>query len=207
MTEAFIHGFILALGLIIPPGVQNVFLFNQGALHSRWSRALPAVITASICDTILIVAAVYGVSLLILGSFWLKTILICGGIIFLFYMGWNLWSSPISMKEGEEEVNKFSAKKQILFAASVSLLNPHAILDTIGVIGPSSLKYEGEEKLLFAGACILVSWLWFVGLAILGRGSRNLDRSGKLLLFLNKMSAVVMWAAAIYLGFSFITER
>ena len=30
MSEAIIHGIILAFGLIIPLGVQNVFVFNQG---------------------------------------------------------------------------------------------------------------------------------------------------------------------------------
>lgn len=32
------------------------------------------------------------------------------------------------------------------FAASVSLLNPHAILDTIGVIGTNSIQYIGSEN-------------------------------------------------------------
>ena len=64
--EAFLHGIILAFGLIIPVGVQNVFVFNQGATHKAFRNALPAVITASICDTILILLAVAGVSLIIL---------------------------------------------------------------------------------------------------------------------------------------------
>ncbi|GGA41924.1 hypothetical protein GCM10007416_13560 [Kroppenstedtia guangzhouensis] len=29
---AFMHGFLLAFGLILPLGVQNVFIFNQGAV-------------------------------------------------------------------------------------------------------------------------------------------------------------------------------
>ncbi len=35
MSEAIIHGIILAFGLIIPLGVQNVFVFNQGALVNQ----------------------------------------------------------------------------------------------------------------------------------------------------------------------------
>ena len=31
MLIAFLHGFILSAGLILPPGAQNVFLINQGA--------------------------------------------------------------------------------------------------------------------------------------------------------------------------------
>jgi L-lysine exporter family protein LysE/ArgO len=201
MLEAFIHGFILALGLILPLGVQNVFVFNQGALQPRFIRALPVVITASLCDTLLILVSVLGVSLLILGSFWIKTVLLGGGLIFLIYMGWTTWYSKPS-NEKEEVAKKFSLKKQVLFAASVSLLNPHAIMDTVGVIGPSSLRYQGEEKVIFAVSCILVSWIWFLGLAIIGRISGKLDKSGSFMLVLNKISALVMWGAAIYLGLS-----
>lgn len=201
MLEAFIHGFILALGLILPLGVQNMFIFNQGAIQPRFIRVLPVVITASLCDTFLILISVLGVSLLILSSFWVKTFLIGGGIIFLIYMGWTTWTSKPN-NEKEEIDKKFSLKKQVLFASSVSLLNPHAIMDTVGVIGPSAIKYQGEERAIFAVACILVSWICFLGLAIIGRISGNLDKSGRLMLVLNKISALVMWGAAFYLALS-----
>ena len=65
-----------------------------------------------------------------------------------------------------------------MFACSVSLLNPHAILDTIGVIGTNSLHYEGEDQWIFTITCILVSVAWFHGLAIAGRLMGSLDPSG-----------------------------
>jgi L-lysine exporter family protein LysE/ArgO len=205
MLEAFIHGFILALGLILPLGVQNVFVFNQGALQPRFIKVLPVIITAALCDTLLILVAVLGVSLLILGSVWIKAILIGGGCIFLIYMGWSTWNSKPS-NERKEIVENFSMKKLVLFSASVSLLNPHAIMDTVGVIGTSSLRYQGQEKVLFAVACILVSWIWFLGLSLIGRVSGKLDKSGKFLLSLNKISALVMWGASIYLVFSLLSK-
>ncbi|WP_160718669.1 LysE/ArgO family amino acid transporter [Bacillus sp. USDA818B3_A] len=198
MFEPFFHGFILALGLILPLGVQNVFVFNQGALQPRFVYALPVIITASLCDTLLILVSVLGVSFLILGSFWVKMILIGVGCIFLIYMGWTTWNSK-PHNEREESGNKFSLKKQVLFAASVSLLNPHAIMDTVGVIGTSSLRYQGEDKVIFAFSCILVSWVWFFGLSLVGRMSGKLDKSGNFLQILNKISALVMWGAAVYL--------
>jgi L-lysine exporter family protein LysE/ArgO len=205
MLEAFIHGFILALGLILPLGVQNVFVFNQGALQPRFIKVLPVIITAALCDTLLILVAVLGVSLLILGSVWIKAILIGGGCIFLIYMGWTTWNSKPS-NERKEIAENFSMKKLVLFSASVSLLNPHAIMDTVGVIGTSSLRYQGQEKVLFAVACILVSWIWFLGLSLIGRVSGKLDKSGKFLLSLNKISALVMWGASVYLVFSLLSK-
>ena len=205
MLEAFFHGFILALGLILPLGVQNVFVFNQGVLQRRFAHALPVIITASLCDTLLILVSVLGVSIVILGSYWIKMILIGVGCIFLLYMGWTTWNSKPSNAR-EVSANKFSLKKQVLFAASVSLLNPHAIMDTVGVIGTSSLRYQGEDKVIFAFACILVSWIWFFGLSLIGRISGELDRSGNFLLILNKISALVMWGAAVYLLFTLFSK-
>ena len=60
-------------------------------------------------------------------------------------MGYNTWNQPpidLTMNSGA-----FQLKKQILFAISVSILNPHAIMDTIIVIGTSALKYNGIAKL------------------------------------------------------------
>lgn len=201
MFEAIIHGFILAFGLILPLGVQNVFVFNQGATQARFLGALPVIITAAICDTLLISLAVLGVSVVVLDYDWLRMLLLFAGIIFLIYMGFVTWNSKPAMNEGESRIS-FSPKKQVIFAMSVSLLNPHAILDTIGVIGTSSLTYIGVEKLAFSITCILVSWLWFLGLGIVGRMSGRLDQSGRFLLILNKISAIVMWGTAVYIGFT-----
>ncbi|MDW0115271.1 LysE/ArgO family amino acid transporter [Sporosarcina saromensis] len=199
MIQAIIHGVILAFGLILPLGAQNVFVFNQGALQPKLTRALPVVITAGICDTILIVAAVSGVSLLILTFEWLETIIIGIGILFLLYIGISLWRTNSSPAKHEGE--RFSPRRQIIFAASVSLLNPHAILDTIGVIGSNALSYTGDERMAFTVATILVAWCWFFGLALTGRLIGRLDTSGTFINVLNKISAVVVFGVAIYMVF------
>lgn len=197
MITAAVHGFILAFGLILPLGVQNVFVFNQGALQPSFKRALPVVLTASLCDTILILMAVLGISVLVLKISWLQTLLLAGGFIFLLYMGIITWrSGPAGESAGRES---FSAKKQIAYAASVSLLNPHAILDTIGVIGTSSIAYSGNPKTVFTISCILTSWIWFLLLAFVGRQAGRLGNSSKYMIMLNKLSAVIIWGTAIIL--------
>lgn len=66
MLQPIIHGFLLALGLILPLGAQNVFVFNQGANQKKIISALPVIITAGLCDTFLIVLAILGVSLILM---------------------------------------------------------------------------------------------------------------------------------------------
>lgn len=199
--EPIIHGILLAFGLILPLGVQNVFIFSQGATQPTILRALPATITAALCDTLLILLAVFGLSVVVMELEWLRITLMLGGVVFLVYMGYSIWrSQPAQVQTG----TSIPAQKQILFALSVSLLNPHAILDTVGVIGTSALRYIGTEQMMFTIACITVSWCWFIGLTIAGATMKRLDQSGKWMIIFNKCSAIFIWGTAIYILVGFM---
>ncbi|ONK21067.1 lysine transporter LysE [Bacillus sp. VT-16-64] len=199
--ESILHGIILAFGLILPLGVQNVFIFSQGATQPKWIRALPAAITAGLCDTLLILLAILGVSAIVLQFEWLRMGLMAVGILFLLYMGYVIWKA----EPATAETNKaLPIRQQIIFTLSVSLLNPHAILDIIGVIGTSALKYTGWEQILFTISCISVSWIWFFGLTAAGRIMKQLDGEGKLMNIFNKCSALFIWGTALYLMLDFI---
>ncbi|OPA26161.1 lysine transporter LysE [Bacillus cereus] len=194
--EAIVHGIILAFGLILPLGVQNVFVFSQGATQPKLIRALPSAVTAALCDTFLILLAVFGLSTIVLQFEWLRLGLMIAGILFLLYMGYVIWRS----KPTNSETNKaLPIRQQVIFALSVSLLNPHALLDTVGVIGTSALKYVGTEQVLFTIACITVSWIWFLGLTLAGTFIKKLDGTGSLMNIFNKCSALFIWGTAIYL--------
>jgi len=199
--QAFIHGMVLAMGLILPLGIQNLFVFTQGVTQSTLLRALPVVFTASMCDTILIILAVQGVSLFIASFIWVKTLILGIGIVFLSYMGWLTWNNKLVNSCDNKDQN-FSIKQQILFTISISLFNPHAILDTIGVIGTSSINYIGNDKILFTIACILISWCWFLFLAFMGWKIGRQKGFTQMFGALNKISAVFMWLSAIYMAYS-----
>ena len=106
----------------------------------------------------------------------------------LMYMAWSLWTEKPS---NIEEIEPMSAKKQILFALSVSLLNPHAIMDTVGVIGTSASVYDGYDKVVFIGYNFCILDLVCL-LAILGRITGKIDKSGKYIVILNKVSSVIV---------------
>ena len=197
MVSAFIHGVILAFGLIIPLGPQNAFILGQGASRVRWNRILAVVIAASLCDSVLILIAVMGVSVVVLSVPWIKMGLIMGGVVFLCYFGWQTWHNHPNSEQDRNTVPSESLSRQIGYTLAVSLLNPHAILDTIGVIGTSALAYTGNFKLAFTAACILNSWLWFVLLALTGR---MIGKVQTVRVWMNRASAVIMWASAIYLA-------
>ncbi|MCA1028899.1 LysE family transporter [Cytobacillus kochii] len=193
--EPILHGLILAFGLILPLGVQNVFVFSQGATQLRLAQALPATITAAISDTLLILLSVFGLSMIVLQFEWLRVILMITGILFLLYMGSVIWKSETTKKTNKA----LPIRQQIIFALSVSFLNPHAILDIVGVIGVSAIKYAGKEQFLFTITCITVSWIWFFGLMIAGAFVKKLDGKRNVLQLFNKFSAIFIWGTAIYI--------
>ena len=194
--EPILHGIILAFGLILPLGVQNVFIFSQGVMQPSVTKAMPAMITAAICDTLLILLAGLGLSIIVLQFEAIRFVLLIGGILFLIYMGFVIWRSDAATFEDKEAL---PMKKQIIFALSVSLLNPHAILDTVGVIGTNAVKYNGQEQWYFLCACILVSWLWFFSLMLAGATLKKMHISPSIFSVFNKISALFIWGTAFYL--------
>ncbi|WP_258524452.1 LysE/ArgO family amino acid transporter [Priestia megaterium] len=160
-------------------------------------QALPVVVTASVCDTILILVAVLGVSAVAANFSFFQALIFGIGFLFLAYMGFVTWKSEpskTSVKEG------MTVKAQILFAASVSLLNPHALMDIMGVIGTNSLLYSGKEKWIFTLVTICVSWIWFLSLAFAGKAVGKMDSNGKIMIWVNKASACMIWGVALYMA-------
>jgi L-lysine exporter family protein LysE/ArgO len=202
MIQAFLYGIILSFSLIMPLGVQNMYIFNQGANQSHFLNAWPAVMTAALCDTILILLAIFGVSITVLTVPWLKNIILSIGLVFLTYMGWSAWHAKSIVRS--ESQKSATAKRQMLFAASVSILNPHALLDTTAIIGTNSLQFMGREKFVFTFACIAVSYIWFFSLSAAGHYLKRHDTTGRAILKINRVSAIIMWVVAIYLCFELI---
>lgn len=195
--DIFLQASLLALGLILPLGPQNIFLLSQGASHKQFKQVLPAIITAGLCDTILILLAILGVSAVVLAFPVIKGIFVVFGVCFLLLIAYKTFNTPVSINNTDGAATPW--KRQVLYTLSVSLLNPHAILDSIGVIGTASLSYHGHARTVFAIGCISVSWLWFIGIVLTGRGITHIDRSGLIQKHLNHVAAFIIVASAAYL--------
>lgn len=205
MLLAVLHGAMLSIALILPIGMQNGFLLSQGALQKRWVGALPALITAGICDTLLVGLAIFGVSAVALHIVWLRDAFGGVGVLFLLYMGWGTWRDRTKVHP-DQSASAWPPGRQIKFAASVSLLNPHALIDTLAVIGGSALMYTSRgDRLAFGVACAAVSWFWFLVLVTVGHvaGRAAVRRSS--LGTINANSAIMMWASAVYLSYVILT--
>lgn len=199
MVGAFLHGFLLALALILPLGPQNTFVISQGATHRQYRLVLPVVLAAAVSDTTLVAIAVLGVSLVLGAASFLKDGLTLMGIVFLVWMGVQSWRTPVHPGlESDASYAYWTLKRRVLHTLRASLLNPHAILDTVVVIGGGAALYrQVDEKFAYSVAAILVSWGWFFLLSVVGRSLNRLHDQAKTLRWVNRTSAGIMWAIAL----------
>ncbi|MGH3855864.1 MAG: LysE/ArgO family amino acid transporter [Pseudonocardiaceae bacterium] len=160
---AYLSGLMLGFALIVPIGPQNIVVLNQG-LTIRFPKSLFAAVFAGLCDTLLIVTGAVGVGALLAGIPALRSLLLAVGAVFLLYLA--LGSCRRSTTD-MPAVGEGCALPQVAAKiAGASLLNPHAILDTVVVIGATIAAQRDDVRLLFAGGTLSASWLWFAFLVL-----------------------------------------
>ncbi|GLZ80276.1 hypothetical protein Afil01_50830 [Actinorhabdospora filicis] len=197
MSATFLTGLVLGLGLIVPIGAQNVFVFGQG-LAVGMPRALWAVVAAACCDTILIVAGAAGAAALVTKVPGLRYVLLVGGAAFLGFLGVrSLRAKPSGEVETAREV--VSVKGVLARTAMVSLLNPHAIFDTVVVIGAAIAAQRQDTRLSFALGTVSASWLWFLVLAVAAAGLRGILTDRRRVWFDRASGVVLLVFSAILL--------
>ncbi len=194
MVAPFAKGALLGMSLVLPLGPQNAFILHTGAKEKSWHRILPVVCMAGLCDALLIIAAVYG-------SRWvghiapLKNLLVWVGILFLLWFGYKLLRDS-SKEEAEADSLPLSLLKQLVFCATISILNPHAIIDTFVVIGAVAMEYSGIQKHWFGIGCIFIDCFWFIALALLGFFVKKMNKNRAIIKILNRISALIMFYVA-----------
>lgn len=218
LASAFLHGFFLAFALILPLGPQNTFVLSQASTARRLLDVTPVALTAALCDTVLITVAVGGVGALVLAVPWFRPVIALGGTLFMLAIAATTWrDSSVPRRDWvgrrtapdarplqapmEGTRPEPTVRARIRHTLAVSLLNPHAILDTVAVIGGASVAYDSVPLRIAygVGAC-LVSWLWFGGLLVVGHAFRRVLREGSpQAVWGSRLSALLMTVLALRL--------
>lgn len=198
----FIYGAILTLGIILPLGAQNIFIFNQGLQHPRFMDAWPSIIAATLCDFILICSAIFGLTYIILQIEILKNVILLAGGIFLCYLSYSLWTKAATPLA---EMKPYSWTKQITYALSVSLINPHALIDTFLIIGSNAILFTSlKSKLQFGLSCGITELLWFSSVCLVGNRLRRIPNNDFFIMMINRIAAIIIFGIAISILFSLV---
>lgn len=167
LLEPSLKGFLTTMSLIVAIGAQNTFVLTQSI---RRQYHLTIGVLCIVMDLILISAGVvFATYLASLGDgqwqVWMKWI----GAAFLITYGTFSFRSAFKTRVLEDSDTGFSSRKvAILATLGVTLLNPHAYLDTMVLIGSVGAQYADEGTALFIGGACLASLIWFTGLCLGG---------------------------------------
>ena len=157
-------GFAIGLGMIIPIGVQNAYVLNQG-IKRHYHMTVAAI--CIICDSLLLTFGVYGGAVLLASHPTTSAIITWGGVLFLLYFGSSMIKKAVVYRPAKEQKVWTNKSRSMVIATTfaIALLNPHLYLETIMILGSLGGQYVGNEKLLFLIGTIIASTVWFLALA------------------------------------------
>ena len=187
----FAFGLLFGLATAFPIGVQSFVVINQG-LRFGYPRVLTGIVTASLCDTLLIVLGAAGASALLADAD-ARTPVLLVGIAFLATFGVLAFRAP--PEEDEAVKSAASSFAMIAQTVGVSLFNPHAVLETVGILGGAIVAQSAENRVEFAAGVISASWVWFL---VVGLGASALQRrlTAPARLWMQRSSGAIMLALA-----------
>ncbi len=192
MVQVFLEGFLLQASLIMALGAQNLFVLESGM---RRQHHITVSVICFLCDLFIIMLGVMGAATLFHHFPEFKIVVGIVGIIFLLQYGLGKLRVPKEDVFFSDVIRERSLRSTILKAISFSIINPHAYLDGIVLIGGYSSKYA-ELPLrvgvgLGAASCSLA---WFLVLS---------SASGMMMPFFQdpRRMRMVMGTAGVFLIF------
>jgi L-lysine exporter family protein LysE/ArgO len=160
-----VKGLLLMSSVIVAIGPQNAFLLRQAVRREQ------AWLVASIFlfgDASMILLGGFGIGHLLEGWPWVKLSLTVLGSMYVFYFGTGVFRQMLHPKA--LTTTTATQKRGIVTGAlAVTFLNPHAIFDTVILVGTLALQFQGSDKIAFMLGAMAASTLWFYGLAWVGQ--------------------------------------
>ena len=194
VASAAVEGFALSLGLILALGPQNVFVMRQGLMKSH---VFAVCLACSLFDAALITAGVLGMGSFLSSIEGAEKAIAVGATLFL--VGYGLLRIKSAMNpegmstDGEGEAD---LKATIGAAAAFTFLNPHVYVDTLLLIGGTSSRYLGDERIAFGIGAATASFVFFFSL---GYGARSLSEvlnKPKVWRYIDLSTACIMFTIA-----------
>ena len=169
MKAIFLEGMLLQASLIFALGPQNLFILESG-LRRRFHITVSVV--CFLCDLSLIMLGVAGAATFFHQYPQIKIIFGVLGVGFLLLYGFGKIKNCDELRMDDEDFRRLDFRHSILKAITFSVVNPHAYLDGIVLIGGYSTKYGSlAERLTLGFGASFYSLIWFL---ILSNGASAL---------------------------------
>lgn len=192
LLPILLQGIALGVSLCVTLGPQSLFVLRQGMCGER---ALQVATVCCLSDVAMILAGATGFGALLAAFPDLESLAGWGGAGFVvLYGGIQLMGALLRWQERRALPRRVvrAASCAMLPALAFSLLNPQVYLEMVGVVGSVAIRFAEAERAAFALGVMLVSPLWFFGLAFAGRRLAALMRCPRAALVLDLMTASLM---------------
>lgn len=192
------QGVALGASLCCTLGPQSVFVLRQGL---RRKAAFEVATICSLADLALIVAGAVGFGALLSTFPSLAKSAGWGSALFIFGYGLKLLADAALSGAGQARADTGRTRAcAVGTAVALSILNPQVYLEMVGVVGSVALRFAETDRAIFAFGVMLVSRLWFFGLAMGGRRLAARVGSDRLARAIDLTTAVAMLGLGAALG-------
>ena len=190
------QGFILGAGLCCTLGPQSIFVLRQGM------RRQGAVAVATVCaftDSAMVGLGVVGFGAILITMPHLELFAAWGAAGLALAFGTRALQSALwpALQSLQRETGRRWGV--VVMALALSLLNPQVYLEMMAFVGSVAVSYPASARLPFMVGVMLVSPLWFFGLAYGGRRLAQQVGCGLAMRVVDAMTAVIMIGLAALL--------
>ncbi len=197
--EPLAKGFITGGGLIMAIGAQNAFLISQSIRRQYHFFIATACI---LLDIVLIFSGMFVISQALNNNPQWIVIMKWTGVIFL--TAYGIFSLHSAFKKKIIDLEKSfidSRKKAFLMTLALTLLNPHAYLDTMVLMSGVGAQYEPEGHFYFSvGACV-AGGIWFYTICFAGGYLQPYFKNSFIWQVLDFITGLIMLGIALTLVF------
>lgn len=198
MLSTYFTGLTLMATLIMPIGMQNAFVLNQGI---RRQHHLFVASFCSITDAIFMSAGAWGAATLFTAYPWLLLCIGIFGALFMIYYGFLCFKNALNSKHYTQlKSSQYPHFKGVILACcAFTILNPHLYIDTIVILGGFAANLTSEQRPWFVLGGVSASFIWFFSLALLGAKLAPVLAKPKSQRIIDFVIAIMMWLLAAYL--------
>lgn len=200
MFTSYFTGLTLMATLIMPIGLQNAFVLNQGI---KKQHHLFVAAFCGLSDALFMSIGVWGGAKFFAAYPWLLITITIVGSLFMMVYGWQCLQRARKGEGGIETDNKQRSFKMVVLACcAFTFLNPHVYIDTIVIVGGFAANLSIEARPYFVLGGISASFLWFFCLALLGAKFAPVLSRAKAQRIIDSLIGLMMWGLAVFLLFN-----
>ncbi|MEL0628264.1 LysE/ArgO family amino acid transporter [Psychromonas aquatilis] len=197
MISTYFTGLTLMATLIMPIGMQNAFVLNQGI---KRQHHLFVALFCSLADALFMSIGVWGGAKIFNSNPWLLMAIGILGAVFMFYYGFLCFKSAF---KGGNDLAKDNASRSfkaiVLACCAFTILNPHVYIDTVVILGGFAANLTAAERPWFVFGGVSGSFIWFFGLSLLGQKLSPILSKPRNQQIIDFVIACMMWLLATYL--------